>query len=339
MLIDNGVYSRNRSFRLIYQSKFGKTATLKPAPDSCLANMHFSMQFLKSMSSFVPEGTPHFRHSLVPAGYAHSASVGIQIRPSCAAGRSQRAGSGVAGEQNRLMRFLAETWDYMKRDNEKGEGAQPSRKGFVTTMHEMSSQFFTVTLGNNNFCFCKGSSHLANKIYLVVDRDNSSFRQKCYDPDCRHYGSPWFPIPAYFMETSDDEDELLASVELPPAVKKEPDPEGKVPQAIKKEPDPECDERSAVKREPDHEDEERPARPVVKREPDPEREDPKTRSATETPAQTETPVSLASDENSSSSSSASSSSSSSSSSLRSNSRSQSPECTQDRKRARLQGAE
>lgn len=307
MLIDSGVYSRNRCFRLLFQSKFGKKATLRPVPGSHLATMHPSMQFLTTMSSFVPEGTPHFRHPLIPVGYAHAAAQGIKLRPSGAPGHSVQgprvprvaAGATAAGEQTRLTKFLAEEWDKVRSLNEKGSAVQPSHKAVVTSMHEMSSQFFTVTLGNNNFCFRKGSCHLSNKIYLVVDRNTRAFRQKCYDPDCRHYGSPWFPIPPWFWETSDDEDDLLTNLELPPPeVKKE------LPPPEVKEPEPE-DQRKA----PGSDKHQRPG-------------------------------SAACDDDSSSSSSSSSSSRSSSSSLRSNSRSPSPECPErDSKRPRLESAE
>lgn len=227
MLIDSGVYSRNRCFRLLSQSKFGKKAMLQPMPGSHLAKMHPSMQFLSTMSSFVPVDTPHFRHPLIPAGYGHAAMPGIKIRPDSAAGYSQRAvpGAKAAGGQSRLTRFVAEMWDNMRRDNEKGVASQSSHRAVVTSMYEINSQFFTVTLGNNNFCFGKGSSHRANHIYLVVDRNSRAFRQKCYDPDCRHYGSPWFPIPAWFWETSDEEDDLLANLELPQPGAREPDTE------------------------------------------------------------------------------------------------------------------
>ena len=45
---------------------------------------------------------------------------------------------------------------------------------------------------------------MANHIYLVVDRDCYTFRQKCHDVDCKYFSSPPFKIPQWLLESQEE---------------------------------------------------------------------------------------------------------------------------------------
>ncbi len=65
----------------------------------------------------------------------------------------------------------------------------------------MPDQYITVSLCGNRFCWYRGRTHRCNNIYLIIDKLERRYRQKCHDVDCR-CGSPWFAIPAQHFDQS-----------------------------------------------------------------------------------------------------------------------------------------
>lgn len=110
-------------------------------------------------------------------------------------------------EHSGLAAFLIDTWDRVRRDHEPLGKSTPLRQTSIGASVEIDERFLTVTLAHNRFCFCKGSSHISNNIYLVVDKEGKTFKQKCFDPDCKYYSSPVFPVPPMLLECDDDEEE------------------------------------------------------------------------------------------------------------------------------------
>ena len=40
-----------------------------------------------------------------------------------------------------------------------------------------------------------GRSHRSNHVFYVVDFESGHYCQKCHDPECSHWRSPWLPLP------------------------------------------------------------------------------------------------------------------------------------------------
>lgn len=60
---------------------------------------------------------------------------------------------------------------------------------------------FSLLGPGSHACGRLGRDHRSNYVFFVLDFSCSgfsggSFCQKCYDPDCRGYRSPWAPLPA-----------------------------------------------------------------------------------------------------------------------------------------------
>lgn len=197
-IIDETVYSRNRCFRLIFNSKFGKQAALRmSAPGQ--ARQHPTAQMLSTMASFVPASTARFVHPLVPPDFGHTAFVSTRPRGDGGDG----AGSGGVGLHvapsevgDALLQHLMRAWDDMRWANEPRLKAGPTGVASVVQLGG-DPRVLAVTLKSNRFCFCKGASHKSNSIFLVVDLDKCVFHQKCHDRgDCgSFYRSPPFDIP------------------------------------------------------------------------------------------------------------------------------------------------
>mmetsp|Transcript_39133 Transcript_39133/g.72945 ORF Transcript_39133/g.72945 Transcript_39133/m.72945 type:complete len:481 (+) Transcript_39133:47-1489(+) len=207
-MIDESVYSRNRSFRLLFQSKFGKDRRLDLDRSSALKvfeNMpHPSVALLQSMVTFVPRDTKMFVHAIIPEGFGHMDMKAARVqRGGSVVVRSPDGKVGVA-QQDPLLNHLVREWDKIREMNEKGRTFPVPTA--VQSCLEMDQRFLTVTLLNNRFCLCKSSSHISNHVYMVVDKEHNCFHQKCFDPDCRGFASQTFAIPPWIFDNVPEED-------------------------------------------------------------------------------------------------------------------------------------
>lgn len=194
-MIDTSVYSRNRCFRVLFSSKFGKQRALMPCGGFSPGDSP-PQQLLASLASFVPSSVGLFRHRLIPQSAARESLRAIRA-PSMQGGNSVSGGAGdhtwrCAGS-SKVFRHLAEVWDGVRRERETVAGSEACG---IKQAVEIGSQFVAVTLTRNRFCLCKGASHKSNSVYLVVDCARNVFYQKCHDfADCGHFRSREFSLP------------------------------------------------------------------------------------------------------------------------------------------------
>ena len=215
-IIDDSVYSRNRCFRLAYNTKFGKSAVLRIAPHCALAiGKSPAARMLSTMASFVPKEAAFFRHSLIPMDHQHYPSAAWRPYRNCDGGAESKyfAADPVHHE---LLQYLLMMWDEVRQANEPPElfaHAGPTRVQSCMTVGD-DQRLLNIKLLNNRFCFRKGASHKSNSIFLVVDQDKHVFHQKCYDrADCGGRSSPDIQIPDILCEDSEDRElwDLLSS--------------------------------------------------------------------------------------------------------------------------------
>ena len=140
--IDTSVYSRNRSFRLLGQSKFGKSAVLC---DIEIAGPEPPYRLLGSMASHVPAGSGRFQHPLVPPGASHHdlwfararcGAIAGATSPSCPArvARPQQVQMPWGG--SKLLTFLTADWDDKRRAKEPLVAAERAAVARVLVMDE-----------------------------------------------------------------------------------------------------------------------------------------------------------------------------------------------------------
>jgi hypothetical protein len=191
-IIDESVYSRNRCFRLLFQSKFGKSRSLEMEDRNAAyfsgSKPHPCLALLASMVTFVPADVCYFRHTIIPPSYDRAKDV---YRGSQARGAGVARSSG--GFRSSLMQYLARRWDEVRLAHEKSDGGFGSTA--IQSVRTMDDRYQTVTLANNRFCLRKGASHVSNSVYLVVDKLLARFHQKCTDWDCNGFRSVKFDLP------------------------------------------------------------------------------------------------------------------------------------------------
>mmetsp|Transcript_34778 Transcript_34778/g.63306 ORF Transcript_34778/g.63306 Transcript_34778/m.63306 type:complete len:688 (-) Transcript_34778:14-2077(-) len=204
-VVDEVVYTRNRCFRVLFSSKFGKQRPLMPTwagfrdAEDGLQSPH--LQLLNSLASFVPDCIVLFQHPRLPEELKH----GLRLRRALKEGRVSSTDddvppeweSSTGGGGGLLMDYLVSFWDNVRAEHEKFAGTAGGKTTRVQRRFLMrSGHFLVVSLAHNNFCLHKGASHKSNGIYLVVDNHRGVFYQKCHDvADCPDFRSTEFELP------------------------------------------------------------------------------------------------------------------------------------------------
>eukprot|EP00747_Dinoflagellata_sp_TGD_P209513 gnl/TRDRNA2_/TRDRNA2_82903_c0_seq1.p1 gnl/TRDRNA2_/TRDRNA2_82903_c0~~gnl/TRDRNA2_/TRDRNA2_82903_c0_seq1.p1 ORF type:complete len:321 (-),score=46.72 gnl/TRDRNA2_/TRDRNA2_82903_c0_seq1:502-1371(-) len=205
-VIDTSVYSRNRCFRLLFNSKLDKAVPLRYERGGRLDQKDPDIKLLNSMATFVPEGTPMFEHSSIAADVKHK-SFKLRRQPDPIRTKEGNFTAGQSPVADAVLAYMLSVWDEMRNQYE------PDYKAFGATYvssclevgENATDARVVVTLANNRFCLCKGASHKSNNIFLLVDILGRCFYQKCHDADCGHFRSVSFPFPEDMLLTKPNE--------------------------------------------------------------------------------------------------------------------------------------
>lgn len=196
--VDQGVYTRNRLFRLAFSTKLGRAAPLVLAPTHCGAAFRDDEAvFLASLvTNVAATATPVD----VPLLHAPSSS-----QPRSGGSQQQQRTAGRSSPFPAIDRFIAQS-----------HVVQPN--GFVrSTLYFAVSRTLVLEIGGRRFCARIGREHKHNHVYVVADLVRLVFTQRCHDPECRAFRSNEFPIDAELdpFRSSDDvtDEELLELIE------------------------------------------------------------------------------------------------------------------------------
>lgn len=201
-LIDTSVYSRNRCFRILFSSKYGKRRPLLLMRGACL-NQARPVQLLHTLVAFVPAGTELLQDCIHPVDELARAisSESKQPRPT---NRNLSAWSrrDESATSNKFLQHLVESWDATRLEHETLTSMSVRRATSVQSIVRLgeADMFMVVSLAHNRFCHRKGSSHKSNGVYLVVDYCRRVFYQKCHDVDCHGFRSVEHCIPDHFFD-------------------------------------------------------------------------------------------------------------------------------------------
>jgi len=176
-IIDSAVYTKNRCFRMLFSSKYGKTATFQLQNGGRFVRQddHKALQVLRTLASFVPADTDVFSSAKVPERFRQRSDHNAKI----------------SHEWGHLAEWLMNEWDRV-REQEEGFANHDPTKHLEVREHGST---VTVSVRNNRYCCQKGRSHKSNGIYFKVDRQRCRYCQVCFDPECDNDESPWRPLP------------------------------------------------------------------------------------------------------------------------------------------------
>lgn len=176
--VDLGVYTRNRCFRLVGSSKFGKTQQLAEVGKG-------------QSEGRLAVGKRMFMRSLVCAVDGGVALLGSPR----AAGGGREAGERKGGvrEHGGFQRASGERSEFPAVDAyvEQLVGGHGGGIYGVTVVSGADVVMYAIK-GGYKFCARIGRHHRSNNVILVADVRKGEMHQRCFDPDCRGFRSaPW----------------------------------------------------------------------------------------------------------------------------------------------------
>ena len=200
LFCDEGVYTKNRNFRVYKSSKFGKQRPLiksthntysPPAKSSRTSRVDSSEEafFLTSLVSHIEDSSKPLEYS-APSCQRDTTSACPTL-----AGRRishQQSGGPASSPYPDVDRFVRDL---------------VSPGGIRCWNYFDASELLVYDIVGYRFCHNIGRWHRSNNIILVVSLREGSFYQKCHDPACRGFRSDSLPLPDRLLawrELTDD---------------------------------------------------------------------------------------------------------------------------------------
>ncbi|KAJ3287054.1 hypothetical protein HDU79_006005 [Rhizoclosmatium sp. JEL0117] len=190
LFIDDGVYSKNRNFRVFQSTKIGKSAFLQRfgSPESTTVDPSLCDYFLSTLVSSVTwtHGTRVLQmHQPMNPKDGNVIDVGINQK-----------GRGLCTSSP-----MKDVSPFPDIDSFLVSWIQRNTTSTITSVIIKSVLCFSdqklllYSISGNKFCFNIMREHKSNGVYYTVDLKRGIFNQRCHDPDCRHFMSKEVIIP------------------------------------------------------------------------------------------------------------------------------------------------
>ncbi|XP_015750339.1 PREDICTED: DNA-directed primase/polymerase protein-like [Acropora digitifera] len=204
---DQGVYTKNRNFRIFKSTKIGKKSHLafsnqnmfKPSPKGRKGSFSKDTDYLFFLDSLVSNVSMQVDGKDVRILTCESCLNSCKIPPKRTA---QGIGSQVPTQTGYEHSSYPDIDRFVLSVVNRG-GVQGEIRKWV---YFPQGKLLTYDILKNQWCENIGRPHKSNHIMIVVDIKHGVYYQKCHDPDCRRidYRSPERPIP-------EDIDPLMSS--------------------------------------------------------------------------------------------------------------------------------
>lgn len=199
LFCDEGVYSKNRNFRLFLSTKFGQNFPLVIAKENEYLVNHESEScrdeqiFFDSLITLVDSSCKILtcaENEKLPQEQRHI---------------STGNGSADSDVEGFKQSPFPEIDDFI-------QGLIGS--GNIHSYYYFSqSEVIVYNIARYRFCHNIGREHKSNNIFYVVNLKSASYYQKCHDPDCRDFRSPSCPLPkSTVLWQNMSEEEMMNSV-------------------------------------------------------------------------------------------------------------------------------
>ena len=217
LICDEGVYTKNRNFRLYRSSKLGKVIDLKVARENKFLSQQFEL-FGTNKDHFISKSINILLDSLVsyilfednlrilsfsPQDLQSNSAV-----PSCLPTKPSSVlfDSGESSPFPLLDEFIRLIIT---------QGRSPGRIRRVTYLPEGKLIIFDIT--GYRYCENIGRHHKSNNIMLIANLEKMAYYQKCYDPECKrvNFKSNEHPIPLHIMPADTEPiDECFQDIDM-----------------------------------------------------------------------------------------------------------------------------
>jgi hypothetical protein len=191
LVIDEGVYTRNRAFRLHLSSKAGRAAALLPTGRFAGAALPTQQAFFRALVSNVEPGAELVRLAAAPGGAGAARAPGARHGIDNGGGGGGGATTSSFGALRPAPSPVAGLDAFVAAAAAAAGGGRAAVRSWVP----LGAGALLLNLRGNRFCGNVGREHRSNGVFYVVDLQAGLWMQKCYDPECRDYRSPTTPLP------------------------------------------------------------------------------------------------------------------------------------------------
>ena len=179
LFCDEGVYTKNRNFRILHATKLRKNTPLEVAPEN---------QYHPVTRNGISESEQFFLDSLVTT-----------VDENCSVLTYGETSSKVQRLPKMIKRSKSEfegcsSSPYPEIDSHMMGVVEP---GYIRCWFYFShTEKMVYEISQNRYCYNIGREHKSNSVMYVVDLKAEVYYQKCHDPDCREFRSAVWPLPA-----------------------------------------------------------------------------------------------------------------------------------------------
>ena len=203
-LVDTAVYTRNRAFRLVLSSKWGKKARLLPTSRffgrslvaaAGMAASGLSEGAIQAREALAAASSTIFLESLITRVKSDALLVD-GAADSAAAERTEQASSAaprnvVSGGQRDSSPCPGTVAFICAAAAARGGGEAQCRSWSAFPEHGV----LALTMCRNRWCDRIGRAHRSNNVSFWVDFRILGYYQRCFDPDCAGWRGDTLPLP------------------------------------------------------------------------------------------------------------------------------------------------
>lgn len=243
-IVDTGVYTRNRCFRMLYSSKFGKNCILQIDEENTGFELTdiLPIKLFRSMITFLNTNNV-LKSSFISRKYIINrlcldldkfglTNIDNINEISLHQHKVNEANCCIPNHLVKVIEYVILFWNKLSEElKNKPEQTLCNLKeneltdfcmkkiclDFIeklslkieayinTTMYFKEKEIIIISLTKlNKLCFNVEREHISNGIKLIIDFYNKRFYQKCFDPDCMSFKSRSFIIPSPLINYSID---------------------------------------------------------------------------------------------------------------------------------------
>ncbi|KAK8964287.1 hypothetical protein KSP40_PGU003773 [Platanthera guangdongensis] len=195
LFLDTAVYSRNRCFRLPFSSKASKSSFLLPTSRFRCKNMSDHQIFLESLICRLDKDCEKILICKMDLDCMRALSFDAEVH-------SQHQNHTREVDTDVLKSNV--TSSYVT-----GRSPFPALDAFVESISSIDNTsgkvqswywfseygLIVYNMSRHRYCERIGREHKSNHVMYVVDFQRAGYYQKCHDPDCKGYRSPFRPLP------------------------------------------------------------------------------------------------------------------------------------------------
>ncbi|EFN88011.1 DNA-directed primase/polymerase protein [Harpegnathos saltator] len=195
LFIDNGVYTKNRHFRVYLSTKWGKQSYLTISSDSTYTPLNKCKEkelgiFLDSLISYFPN-----KMNLILLEFQNRSNITAQLYSKILAPANH--------EDDNQVSPYPEIDKYIRSIIDPGK--------IRVSKYSEKTKILRYEIYGNRFCENIGRWHKSNNIYWIVDLNKKEIYQKCHDEDCSGFSSTPKSLPEEIIFMLDTEGDTLIS--------------------------------------------------------------------------------------------------------------------------------